>query len=112
MGKLETSHIETCTVHHLPGRDWYYLIGPLNTGARNLSFGIAEFPGMPHIGVPELIIILVIVLIVFGAGKLADVGGALGRGIREFRKASNEAEEAEAELKNIEAEINQKPQNS
>lgn len=67
---------------------------------------------MPQIGVPELIIILVIVLIVFGAGKLADVGGALGRGIREFRKASSEAEEAEAELKNIEAEVNQKPQNS
>ena len=58
---------------------------------------------MPQLGVPELIIILVIVLILFGAGKLAEVGGALGRGIREFRKASREAEEAgkeaEAEAK-------------
>jgi sec-independent protein translocase protein TatA len=38
------------------------------------------------IGVPELAIILVIVLIVFGAGKLADAGGAMGKGIREFRR--------------------------
>lgn len=52
---------------------------------------------MPQLGVPELIIILVIVLILFGAGKLADVGGALGRGIREFRKASREAEDAAKE---------------
>ncbi|MGQ9515942.1 MAG: twin-arginine translocase TatA/TatE family subunit [Anaerolineae bacterium] len=52
---------------------------------------------MPQLGVPELIIILVIVLILFGAGKLAEVGGALGRGIREFRKASREAEEATKE---------------
>lgn len=64
MGKLETSHIETCTVHHLPGRDWYYLIGPLNTGARNLSFGIAEFPGKSlagehtHLAEEEILYIL------------------------------------------------------
>jgi sec-independent protein translocase protein TatA len=56
---------------------------------------------MPQLGVPELIIILVIVLILFGAGKLAEVGGALGRGIREFRKASREVEE---EGKEVEAE--------
>ena len=63
---------------------------------------------MPQLGVPELIIILVIVLILFGAGKLAEVGGALGRGIREFRKASREVEEAgkevEAEAKAAKAE--------
>jgi sec-independent protein translocase protein TatA len=53
---------------------------------------------MPHLGVPELVIILVIVLILFGAGKLADIGGAMGKGIREFRKASKEAEEATQEL--------------
>ena len=52
---------------------------------------------MPSLGVPELVIILVIVLILFGAGKLADIGGALGKGIREFRKASDEAEEATKE---------------
>lgn len=38
-----------------------------------------------HLGAPELIIILVIVVVLFGAGRLADIGGALGKGIREFR---------------------------
>lgn len=38
----------------------------------------------------ELIIILTIVIVVFGAGKLGDVGGALGKGIREFRKEAQE----------------------
>lgn len=41
-----------------------------------------------HIGLPELVIILVIALIVFGAGKLPGVGRALGRSIREFKEAS------------------------
>ncbi len=44
---------------------------------------------MPRIGPMELIIVLVIVIAVFGAGKLANVGGALGKGIREFKRASN-----------------------
>jgi sec-independent protein translocase protein TatA len=39
-----------------------------------------------HLGGPELIIILVVVLIIFGVGRLSEVGGAMGRGIREFRK--------------------------
>ena len=43
---------------------------------------------MPRIGIPELILILVIVLIIFGAGRLPQIGGALGKGIREFRKSS------------------------
>ena len=46
---------------------------------------------MPQLGVPELIIILVIFVLVFGVGKLGDVGGALGKAIREFRKASSGA---------------------
>ena len=41
------------------------------------------------IGVPELILILVVGLIVFGPGKLPEVGRSLGKGLREFRKASN-----------------------
>ncbi len=44
---------------------------------------------MPSLGLPELIIILVIVIIVFGAGRLGEIGGALGRGISEFRKSSD-----------------------
>jgi len=39
------------------------------------------------IGVSELIIILVIVLIIFGAGRLPELGEGLGRGIRSFRKS-------------------------
>ena len=45
---------------------------------------------MGNIGMGELIIILVIVLVIFGAGKLAQVGDALGRGIANFRKASKD----------------------
>ncbi len=44
---------------------------------------------MPRIGIPELILILVIILVIFGAGKLPQIGGAIGKGIREFRKASH-----------------------
>jgi sec-independent protein translocase protein TatA len=39
------------------------------------------------LGVPELIIILVVALIIFGPGKLPEIGGALGRGIRDFKRS-------------------------
>ncbi len=52
---------------------------------------------MPRIGIPELILILVIILVIFGAGKLPQIGGAIGKGIREFRKAQRgEDEEPES----------------
>lgn len=51
---------------------------------------------MPTLGPTELIIILVIVLAIFGAGRLADLGGALGRGIRDFRRALREENEQTA----------------
>lgn len=41
---------------------------------------------MPDIGPLELIIIIAIALLVFGPGKLSDIGGALGRSMREFRQ--------------------------
>ena len=44
---------------------------------------------MLGIGVPELILILIVGLIVFGPGKLPEAGRALGKGLREFKKASN-----------------------
>ena len=47
---------------------------------------------MPNLGPTELIIVLVLVVIVFGVGKLPEVGGALGKSIKEFRKASDEPE--------------------
>ncbi len=52
---------------------------------------------LPHLGPFELIIILVIIIIIFGVGRLPEVGGAIGKGIREFRKATSEVEKAEKE---------------
>jgi sec-independent protein translocase protein TatA len=49
---------------------------------------------MPVPGAWELILLLVIVLIIFGPGKLPDIGNAIGKGIREFRKASSELEDS------------------
>jgi TatA/E family protein of Tat protein translocase len=49
---------------------------------------------MPNIGPLELIIILAIALLIIGPGKLPDVGAALGKSIREFRKASSDVQEA------------------
>lgn len=46
-------------------------------------------------GMPELIVILIIVLVVFGAGRLPEIGGALGKSIRNFKKASEGKEEIE-----------------
>jgi sec-independent protein translocase protein TatA len=45
------------------------------------------------IGMPELIVILVIILIIFGAGKLPEIGGAIGKGIKNFKKATREPDE-------------------
>ena len=45
------------------------------------------------IGIPELLIILVIILVIFGVGKLPEIGSALGKGIRNFKKAVNENNE-------------------
>jgi len=42
------------------------------------------------IGFTELIVILIIILILFGPGKLPEIGKALGRGIREFKRAQKE----------------------
>jgi sec-independent protein translocase protein TatA len=45
------------------------------------------------IGIPELIIILAIVLVIFGANKLPEIGSGMGRAIRNFKKASDEPDE-------------------
>ena len=47
-----------------------------------------------NIGPFELILVLIVVLIIFGPGKLPDIGSAIGRGVREFRKASTDLEES------------------
>ncbi|WP_407539116.1 twin-arginine translocase TatA/TatE family subunit [Deinococcus radiomollis] len=43
---------------------------------------------MPNLGFPEIMIILVVALLVFGPKKLPDLGRSLGNGIREFRKGT------------------------
>jgi sec-independent protein translocase protein TatA len=45
---------------------------------------------MGDIGVPELIVILVIALVVFGPGRLPEIGRSLGRSLRAFREATRE----------------------
>lgn len=45
---------------------------------------------MPSLGWQELMIVLVIVIIIFGAGKLPEIGGAMGKSIKEFKKATDD----------------------
>ncbi len=49
------------------------------------------------LGTTELIIILVLVLIIFGAGKLPQVGGALGKGLRNFKDGVKDGDEEKDE---------------
>ena len=49
------------------------------------------------LGTTEMMIILVLVLIIFGAGKLPQVGGALGKGLREFKGGISGSDKKEAE---------------
>lgn len=69
---------------------------------------------MPHLGPWELGIILVIVLAIFGAGKLASLGGALGKGVKDFRKelGTDEAKDKEASVKVSKAAIEPKADDS
>ncbi len=48
---------------------------------------------MPNIGWPELLIVLVIALVIFGPKRLPDMGRQLGKGLREFRKATSEIQD-------------------
>jgi len=49
------------------------------------------------LGMPELIVILVIIVIIFGAGKLPEIGSGLGKGIKNFKKATKDEEKKEIE---------------
>ena len=48
---------------------------------------------MGQIGMPEIIVILLVVIILFGARKLPEIGGALGKAIREFKKTSKDVQD-------------------
>jgi len=60
-------------------------------------------------GIWELAITLVIVIIIFGVGKLPELGGALGKGIREFRSATKSAEDATKEVQDAVKEVDEEP---
>ncbi len=81
---------------------------------------------MPSLGMPELILILVLALVIFGPNKLPEVGKSLGRTINEFRRASvnsfseindtvdevkKTADEATKEVKEIKEEVQQTAKN-
>jgi len=51
---------------------------------------------MMGIGFPELMVILIIIMIIFGAGKLPEIGSAFGRSIKNFKSSMKEAEELES----------------
>lgn len=46
------------------------------------------------LGMPELVIILVIIVIIFGAGKLPEIGSGIGKGIKNFKEATKKEDEA------------------
>jgi sec-independent protein translocase protein TatA len=54
---------------------------------------------MPSLGWQELTIVLVIVIIIFGAGRLPEIGGALGKSIKEFRSQSEGEDTPGGQLK-------------
>lgn len=60
---------------------------------------------MPSLGFPELVLILVIALIIFGPGKLPSVGASIGKALSEFKKASRELTKEEIVEKSSEEEV-------
>ena len=61
---------------------------------------------------PELIIILVIMLVIFGAGKLPEIGAGLGKGIKGFKKAINNEDEIDITPPKEELSSDSKPESS
>lgn len=60
----------------------------------------------PSIGAPELILVLALALIIFGPGKLPEVGRSLGKTIREFRRSTREiADDVTSEIKDVKEEV-------
>ena len=49
---------------------------------------------MPNLGFPEILLILVVVLLLFGAKRLPEIGASFGKGIREFKRSMTEAGDA------------------
>ena len=54
---------------------------------------------MGPIGIPELLVIALLAMLLFGAGRIADIGKGLGQGIKNFKQGLKEADELDAEGK-------------
>ena len=52
---------------------------------------------MPDVGPVELFLVLIVVVLLFGGTRLAEIGGSLGKGVREFRKSISEDDEPEGQ---------------
>ncbi len=65
---------------------------------------------MMGIGFPELMIILVIIMIIFGAGKLPEIGSAFGRSIKNFKLSMREADELDKKEDEAPATVDPAPQ--
>ena len=97
---MQTAHFDLCDLTHNMHETIRYLAYSF-TGPRRLGFGLRREPTifqnrgkamLEGLFQPiHLLIILVIILIVFGAGKLPEVGGGLGKSITEFRRGVRDA---------------------
>jgi len=67
-------------------------------GSQNGRLTVDKGEKMFGIGMPELIVILVIILIIFGAGKLPQIGEGIGKGIRNFKKATKDKDQEEIDV--------------
>ena len=54
--------------------------------------------GFTNIGMPEILVILVVVLLLFGAKRLPEIGASMGKGIREFKKSINDMNRSVTEI--------------
>jgi sec-independent protein translocase protein TatA len=66
---------------------------------------MTTFGLIPNVGLPEMILLIVLALIIFGPAKLPEIGKAMGKGINEFKAAMKEAPE---QMKDTEINCNEK----
>lgn len=81
---------------------------PVVAGAIITATGWKGKVAMPSLGPVELIIILIVVLLVFGVGRLSRIGGEMGSAIREFRRGIQGDEEKEEEAEAMPADSEKK----
>jgi len=92
LGSIRYTVLSSYTKSHLVIQE------AVNYDIRSIDeLNLARSCNMPRIGLFELIIVMFIILVVFGVGKLPEIGGAMGKGIRAFKKGQSEEYEDEKE---------------